>query len=48
MSARNKETVWNGLSRGLRITLAAGAGAFVVVVHLSMYLTGHSFHHHGH
>ena len=34
----------NGLFRGLRISLAAGVGAFLVVVHISMYLTGHSFH----
>jgi len=32
-------------SRGLRISLAAGAGAFVVVIHISMHLTGHGFHH---
>jgi hypothetical protein len=44
-SGRNKETVGNGLPRGLRISLAAGVGAFVVVVHISMYLTGHGFHH---
>jgi hypothetical protein len=35
----------SGLSRGLRISLAAGVGALVVVVHVSMYLTGHGFHH---
>jgi hypothetical protein len=33
------------LSRGLRISLAAGAGALVVVVHISMYLSGHGVHH---
>ena len=33
------------LSQGRRISLAAGVGALVVVVHLSMYLTGHGFHH---
>jgi hypothetical protein len=45
VSWRNKETIGNSLSRGRRISLAAGAGAFVVVVYISMYLTGHGFHH---
>lgn len=33
------------VSRGLRIYLAACVGAFVAMVHISMYLTGHGFHH---
>jgi hypothetical protein len=45
MSDPGNETSGGGFSRGLRISLAAGAGAFVVVAHISMYLTGHSFHH---
>lgn len=45
MSDSDRETVGNSLSRGLRISLAAGTGAFIVVVHISMYLTGHGFHH---
>jgi hypothetical protein len=45
MSGPDRETIDNGLSRGLRISLATGVGAFLVVVHISMYLTGHSFHH---
>ena len=35
----------DGLSRGLKIFLAAGIGVFLVVVHVSMHLTSHSFHH---
>jgi hypothetical protein len=27
------------------MTVGAGLGAFLVVVHISLYLTGHSFHH---
>lgn len=45
VSGRNKETIGDSLSRGLRISLAAGVGAFLVVVHISMYLTGYGFHH---
>jgi hypothetical protein len=45
MFGPNNETFGNGLSRRLRISLAASTGAFVVVVHVSMYLTGHGFHH---
>lgn len=45
MSAPINEVVGNGLSRGRRIFAAATVGGFVVVVHLSIYLTGHSFHH---
>jgi hypothetical protein len=45
MSGPDRETIGNGLSRGLRISLVGGVGAFLVVVHISMYLTGHSFHH---
>ena len=45
MSERDKEIFRGGLSRTLRVSLAAGAGALVVAVHISMYLTGHGFHH---
>jgi hypothetical protein len=45
ISGSDNETIGNVLSRGLRISLAAGVGALVVVVHISMYLTGHGFHH---
>jgi hypothetical protein len=40
----NNKTTGDGLSRGLRIFLAAGIGVFLVVIHISMYLTGHSLH----
>jgi hypothetical protein len=33
------------LARGLKISFAAGVGVLVVVVHISIYLTGHGFHH---
>jgi hypothetical protein len=45
MSDRDSESIGNGLSRGLRISLVAGVGAFLIVVNISMYFTGHSFHH---
>jgi hypothetical protein len=45
MSGRDKEIIGDGLSRALRVSLAAGVGALVVAVHISMYLTGHGFHH---
>jgi hypothetical protein len=45
MSRPDNETSGGILSRGLRISLAAGVGALVVVVHISMYLAGHGFHH---
>jgi hypothetical protein len=45
MPGREKETIGDGLSRALRVSLAAGVGALVVAVHISMYLTGHGFHH---
>jgi len=45
MSGPNRETIGIGLSRGLGISLVGGVGAFLVVVHISIYLTGHSFHH---
>ncbi|HTF70002.1 MAG TPA: hypothetical protein VK638_45725 [Edaphobacter sp.] len=45
MSSPDNETSGGILSRGLRISLAAGVGALVVVVHLSMCLTGYGFHH---
>jgi hypothetical protein len=44
-SGPGNETIREGLSRGLRISLAAGVAAFLVVVHISIYLTGYSFHH---
>jgi hypothetical protein len=37
--------IGDGLCRGLRMSLATGVGVFVVAVHLTMYLTGHGFHH---
>ena len=45
MPGGDKETIGDGLSRAFRVSLAAGVGALVVVVHISMYLTGHGFHH---
>jgi hypothetical protein len=45
ISGPNNDTIGGILSRGLRISLAAGVGALVVVAHISMYLTGHGFHH---
>jgi hypothetical protein len=45
MSGRDKEIIGDGLSRALRVSLAAGVGALVVAVHISLYLTGHGFHH---
>ncbi|MBS1805527.1 MAG: hypothetical protein JST28_19360 [Acidobacteria bacterium] len=41
----DNKTAGGGLSRGLKIFLAAGIGVFLVVVHVSMHLTSHSFHH---
>jgi hypothetical protein len=45
MSHPDNQTTGDGLSRGLKIFLAAGIGMFLVVVHVSMHFTGHSFHH---
>jgi hypothetical protein len=45
ISGHDNDTVGGILCRGPRISLAAGVGALVVVVHISMYLTGHGFHH---
>jgi hypothetical protein len=45
MSDLDGQTAGDGLSRGFKIALAASIGAFLVVVHISMHLTGHSFHH---
>jgi hypothetical protein len=45
MSGPGDGTIGDGLSRGLKISLAAGVAAFLVVVHVSIYLTGHSLHH---
>ncbi len=45
MFGSNNEAIGNGLSRGLRIFGAATVGIVVVAVHVSIFLTGHSFHH---
>jgi hypothetical protein len=45
MSEADNEAIGGILSRGLRISLAVGPGALAVVVHISMYLGGHGFHH---
>lgn len=39
------ERAGDSLRRGLKLVLAAAVGVFLVVVHLSMHLTGHSLHH---
>jgi hypothetical protein len=39
------ERTGDGLRRGVKLVLAASVGVFLVVVHLSMHLTGHSLHH---
>jgi len=44
-SGPHRGSIGGRFSRGLSISLAAGVAAFVVVVHISMYLTGHGFHH---
>lgn len=43
--APDNDTTGSGLSRGLRISLAAAVGVFVVLAHLSILLSGHGFHH---
>jgi len=45
MSDSENRATGDGPSRRLRISLAAGIGVFLVVVHVSMHLTGHGFHH---
>jgi hypothetical protein len=45
LSKDDNESINGIFSRGRRISLAAGVGALVVVLHISMYLTGHGFHH---
>jgi hypothetical protein len=45
MPSPDNKTSGGVLSRGLRISLAAGIVALVVVVHISMHLAGHGFHH---
>lgn len=45
ISDSDNETTGDGLSRGFKIALATCIGVFLVVVHISMHLTGHSFHH---
>ena len=42
--APNNDAI-GGFSRGLRISLASAVGIFVVVAHIAVFLTGHSFHH---
>jgi len=37
--------IGSGPSRRLKLSLAAAVGVFVVVAHISMFLTGHAFHH---
>jgi hypothetical protein len=44
MSDSDNETTGDGLPRGLKIYFAAGIGVFLVAVHISMHLTGHSLH----
>jgi hypothetical protein len=39
------ETSGGGLSRGLKILVAAGVGVFLVAVHISMHHIGHTLHH---
>jgi len=39
------ETIGNGFSQRLRISLAAAVGAFLVLVHISMHVLGYGFHH---
>ena len=45
MSNSENDATGDGVSRGLRIFLGAGIAVFLVVVHVSMHLTGHGFHH---
>jgi hypothetical protein len=45
VSEPDNDTIGRLLSRGLKISFAAGVGVLVVVVHISIYLTGHGFHH---
>jgi hypothetical protein len=45
MSDPDNEATGHGLSQGFKIVLAASTGMFLVVVHVSMHLTGHSLHH---
>jgi hypothetical protein len=41
----DNNAIGDGLSRRLKISLAAAVGVFVVVAHISMFLAGHDFHH---
>jgi hypothetical protein len=45
MSGNDCERVTKGFSRGLKISLAAASATVVVMAHISMYLSGHGFHH---
>jgi len=45
MSDPDNQTTGDGPSRGNKLVLAASIGVFLVVMHVSMHLTGHSFHH---
>jgi len=42
--APDNDAIGSGFSRGLRISLASAVGIFVVVAHIAIFLTGHSFH----
>ena len=43
--APDNDAINGGFSRGLRISLASAVGIFVVVAHIAVFLTGHSFRH---
>ena len=45
MSDPDIEISGGGLSRGLKILLAAGVGVFLVAVHISMHHIGHTLDH---
>jgi len=45
MSDPDNEIIGVGLSRRLKILLAAGVGVFLVAVHISMHPIGHTLHH---
>jgi hypothetical protein len=41
----DNDAIGGGFSRSLWISLASAVGIFVVVAHIAVFLTGHSFHH---
>ena len=43
--APDNDAIGGDFSRGLRISLASAVGIVVVVAHIAVFLTGHSFHH---